>query len=204
MLSPRGRRALWHPEPWIAVLPLFIVVFPHLAWLWEGRKVVAASLFEGVTPSGEFAAWVWLAVALLLIHLGVVLLVVLALGWPRRRRERAPEIDRNPVEPLARWFVYFFALVPAACAVAIAYLTGRLGPLAVLPPLVVLSGLAVVVFAGDQIALYRERMVSSAWLGLLVAPPALVVRRHSGAALEQFHRSAHFAAGQRRRPLLCR
>ena len=61
LLSPTGRRALWHPEPWIAVLPLFVVMFPHLAWLWEGRKVFAASLFEGVTPNGEFAAWVWLA-----------------------------------------------------------------------------------------------------------------------------------------------
>ena len=141
LLSPTGRRALWHPEPWIAVLPLFVVMFPHLAWLWEGRKVFAASLFEGITPNGEFAAWVWLAATLLLIHLGVVLLVVLALGWPRRRKERAPQIDRNPLEPSARWFVYFFALSPVACAVAIAYLTGRLGPLAVLPPLVMLSGL---------------------------------------------------------------
>ena len=39
-------------------------------------------------------------------------------------------------------------------------------------PLVVLSGLAVVVLAGDQVLLYRERLVSSAWLGLLVLPPA--------------------------------
>ena len=29
--------------------------------------------------------------------------------------------------------------------------------------------------AGDQVLLYRERLVSSAWLGLLVAPPVLVV-----------------------------
>ena len=175
LLSPNGRRALWNPEPWIAVLPLLVVVFPHLAWLWEGRKLVIASLFDGAMPGSEFAPWVWLGVTLLLIHLGVVLLVVLALGWPRRRKERAPQIDRNPVEPSARWFIYFFALLPAACAVAIAYASGRLGPLAALPPLVVLSGLAVVTAAGDQIALYRERTVSSAWLGLLVAPPAIVV-----------------------------
>jgi len=40
---------------------------------------------------------------------------------------------------------------------------------------VLLSGLAVVVAGGDQIRIYRERLVSSAWLGLLVLPPALVV-----------------------------
>ena len=91
------------------------------------------------------------------------------------RRERAPEIERNPVEPFARRFVYFFALAPAACAIAIAFASGRLGPLDRVAPLVVLSGLAVVVAAGDQVLLYRERLVSSAWLGLLVAPPVLVV-----------------------------
>jgi len=32
----------------------------------------------------------------------------------------------------------------------------------------------VVVAAGDKVLLYRERLVSSAWLGLLVAPPVLV------------------------------
>jgi hypothetical protein len=36
-----------------------------------------------------------------------------------------------------------------------------------------LSGLAVIVAAGDRVMLYRERLVSSAWLGLLVAPPLL-------------------------------
>ena len=71
--------------------------------------------------------------------------------------------------------VYFFALAPAACAIAIAFASGRLGPLDRVAPLVVLSGLAVVVAAGDRVLLYRERLVSSAWLGLLVAPPVLVV-----------------------------
>jgi hypothetical protein len=41
-------------------------------------------------------------------------------------------------------------------------------------PIVVLSGLAVVLAAGDKILLYRERLVSAAWFGLLFAPPALV------------------------------
>ena len=76
---------------------------------------------------------------------------------------------------MARWFVYFFALLPAASALAIVFASGRLGPLDRIAPLVVLSGLAVVVAAGDQVPLYRERMVSFTWLGLLVAPPVLIV-----------------------------
>ena len=51
----------------------------------------------------------------------------------------------------------------------------RLGPFERIAPLVVLSGLAVVVAAGDRVLLYRERLVSSAWVGLLVLPPVLVV-----------------------------
>jgi hypothetical protein len=76
---------------------------------------------------------------------------------------------------MARLFVYFFALMPAASAIMIVFASGRLGPLDRVAPLVVLSGLAVVVAAGDKVSLYRERMVSSTWFGLLVAPPALIV-----------------------------
>lgn len=170
---PRGRRALFNPEPWIAVALLVIVLFPHAVWLASNRDLVIGG-FSDAVPAGRLSPGTWLCVTLVLAHLGLVLLVALASGWPRRRRERAPEIDRNPVAPLARGYVYFFALTPALAAIVIAYASGRLGPFASLTPLLVLSGLAVVVAAGDSVPLYRERLVSSAWLGLLVAPPALV------------------------------
>ena len=93
-----------------------------------------------------------------------MLLVALASGWPRQRRVRAPEIDRNPVDPLARLFVYVFALAPALAAIVIACSRHGLGPLGRIAPLVVLSGLAVIVAAGDRVRLYRERIVSFAWL----------------------------------------
>jgi len=175
LASARGRRELLNPEPWIAVLPFAIVVFPHTAWLETARDLVVSGFNDSAAAAGKLSPGVWLCIALVLSHLGLGLLVALASGWPRRRRERAPEIDRTPVEPFARWFVYFFALAPAAAAIAIAFASGRLGPLDRVAPLVVLSGLAVVVAAGDQVLLYRERLVSSAWLGLLVAPPVLVV-----------------------------
>jgi hypothetical protein len=108
-------------------------------------------------------------------HLGLALLIIAASGWPRRKRERAPEIDRNPVSSFARTYVYAFALAPAALAIAIALATGRLGPLEPIVPLVLLSGLAVIAAAGNRILLHRERVVSSAWAGLLVAPPILVI-----------------------------
>src|SRR4029077_5948643 len=117
----------------------------------------------------------WLVAMLTGAHLGLLLLVVLGSGWPRKRRDRAPEIDRNPVEPLARWFVYGFAFTPAVVAIVIAVFSRRLGPLYGVAPRVVLSGLAGIVFSCDRVRLYRERITSSAWLGLLVVPPALTV-----------------------------
>ncbi len=46
---------------------------------------------------------------------------------------------------------------------------------AVPEPIVVLSGLAVIVAAGDVIRLYRQRIGALVWLGLLVVPPAVIV-----------------------------
>jgi len=175
LASPRGHAALFKPEPWIALLPFAIVIFPHLAWLKGARDLVVSGLNDSAAAAGTLSPGMWLAIALVATHLGLGLLVAFASGWPRRRHEHAPLIDRNPVEPFARLFVYFFALMPAACALAIVFASGRLGPLDRIAPLVVLSGLAVVVAAGDQVPLYRERMVSFTWLGLLVAPPVLIV-----------------------------
>ena len=173
--TARGRSTIFHPEPWIAALLLYIVIFPHALWLGSERLLVVEGINESIAAAGRLSAGMWLCLALVLTHLGLALLVMLTSGWPRHPRERAPEIDRNPVEPFARIFVYVFAVVPSLMAIAAAFTSARLGPLDRIAPLVVLSGLAVIVAAGDKVLLYRERLASSAWFGLLVAPPVLVV-----------------------------
>ena len=134
---------------------------------WEGSAAMV----------GRLPSWAWLLALLAVSHLGLVLLIVLATGWPRGRRERAraPEIDRAPAAPFGRAYVYVFALAPALTAVAAAAASGRLGPLGDVAPLLVLSGLAVITAAGDRVLLYRERLVSSAWAGILVVPPLIAV-----------------------------
>ena len=57
----------------------------------------------------------------------------------------------------------------------LAVLLGRTAPVGGAAPLVVLSGLAVVVAAGDMIRLYRKRISALVWLGLLLVPPAVIV-----------------------------
>lgn len=173
--SARGREALTHAEPWVSLLPLAIVVFPHAAWLWQERDLVVGGLQDTAAAAGVLPPVLRLLLVLLLSHLGLLLLIALGSGWPRRPRERAPEIDRNPTERLGRMFVYVFALAPALIALAVVSASGLIGPFGRIAPLVLLSGLAVVVLTGDRVLLYRERLVSSAWIGLLVVPPLMVV-----------------------------
>ena len=170
----RTRNAAFHPEPGIAAILLCIVVFPHVIWLIRGASLVIEGIDESAAATGRLSPVVWLCLVLVAVHLGLGLLVTLTSGWPRHPRERAPEVERHPVEPFAQNFVFVFAFAPALMAIVIVALTGRIGPFDRVAPLVVLSGLAVIVAAGDKVLLYRERLVSSAWLVLLVAPPVLV------------------------------
>jgi hypothetical protein len=176
LATARGRRELVNAEPWIAFVLFFIVVAPHAAWLYAERDLVLAAFNESRAAGSGLSPGTWLVVILVASHLGLVLLAALASGWPRKLRERAPEIDRPPAAALGRAYVYVFALMPAACAVALAFAIGTHWPvesLGSLAPLVLLSGLAVIVATGDRVLLYREGLVSSSWLALLVAPPLL-------------------------------
>ena len=101
LITPRGRALLAIPEPWIALLPFAIVVFPHLAWLKDASGLVLSGFAEKDAAAGALSSGLWLLAALVASHLGLGLLVAFASGWPRGWREHAPEIERNPVEPLA-------------------------------------------------------------------------------------------------------
>jgi 4-amino-4-deoxy-L-arabinose transferase-like glycosyltransferase len=178
-VSARSRAQLVYPEPWLALVLFALVIFPHAVWLFHARDFVLSEFETAAGYGGRWTPAVWLGIALVATHLGLALLALLASGFRRRRGERAPEIDRPPVEAFARLYVYFFALAPAAAAIALTFAGDRQwlprAPLGAIAPLVVLSGLALIVAAGDRVLIYRERLVSSAWLGLLIAPPLMVV-----------------------------
>src|SRR5262249_9679025 len=154
-LTPRGRASLLYPEPWIALVLLCIVVFPHALWLSGNRTLVLEGFDESVGGTGWLPPGIWLFAVLILTHLGLALLAMLASGWPRQPRERAPEIDRHPVEPLARAFIYLFAVAPALIALAVVFASNRICPLGRVTPIVVLLGLAVLLTAGEKILSYH-------------------------------------------------
>ena len=181
--TARGRTALEAVEPWIVVIALVVFLFLHLLWLedllWlegmgDSLTPTLERLRDAQAAADNTSLWLRLLTALVLAHAGVVILLVLAAGWPRVRAGPAPPLARAPVAPFAVTLVKVFALVPALLATIFAVIIGQKLPIGGAAPLVVLSGLAIVAAAGDSIALYHQRVLGLAWAGLLVVPALFV------------------------------
>jgi hypothetical protein len=176
--TARGRAILGTIEPWAAGLIVVAVALPHLIWL--GRAGINPLPSLGGLPSlmvadGRAVAWLRLVGWLASVHAGLVVLIVIAGGLRTGPRAAAPAFERDSPPPLAKAFVYYFALVPGLVATALAVVLDTPLAFGSAGPLVVFSGLAVVVAAGDVIHLYRQRIVGVAWLALLLAPPAITL-----------------------------
>jgi hypothetical protein len=175
--TARGRAALNASEPWIVVIGLSAFLFVHILWLegeGDGFAPALARLRDAQAAGGNAALWLRLLLVLVLAHAGLVILLVLAGGWPRVRASLSGPLERPPVAPFAVTFVKVFALVPGLLATIFAVVIGRGTPIGGPAPLVILSGLAVAVVAGDSIALYHQRVLGFAWAGLLLVPALFV------------------------------
>jgi hypothetical protein len=167
----RGRHAVRSAEPWLASIVVVAVLFPHLIWF----DLAGDRLFDLVLPAGTGGSWLGnlsgFAEVLLLSHVGLMLLVGLGTSWRTSGREKVPVFVRSFTSPFGQRFVYFFAVVPALAATLFAGLSGSPTSPGSVAPYAVLSGLAVVVWAGNAIAWPRPRLVAAAWTLLLLAPP---------------------------------
>jgi hypothetical protein len=176
-VTERGRAALGAIEPWIVATALVLFLFVHLLWL-EGSSdslsPILDRLLEAAAIGQNTSAWLRILAALVLAHAGLAILVVLAAGWPRSLAVPAPAIARAAVDPFAATYVKVFALVPVLAATVVAVLIGSAVPVGGVAPLVVLSGLGVVMAAGDSIELYHQRVLGYAWSGLLLVPALFV------------------------------
>jgi hypothetical protein len=176
-LTERGRDAIGSIEPLIAAVIMVGCLFLHLLWL-EGAADSLTPTLDHLRVSGvageNTLAWLWLLTLLLLAHAGLALLVALARGWPRVQTNPTPAILRSAVDPFGKSFVKVFALVPGLLATILAVVLQRPSPIGGTAPLVVLSGLAIVVAAGDSIELYHQRILGFAWSGLLLVPAMFV------------------------------
>jgi hypothetical protein len=163
----RGRRALRSAEPWLASIVIVVVVFPHLLWLDSASANLPLLGVRGSYLTGLFG----FVELVILCEAGLIGLVALAGQWPLRSKQKVPVFARSFTDPFGRRFVYFFALVPAVVAALVAGFFGERQTPGTVAPYLLLSGLAVVVLAGNSIRWHRPRVVASAWLLLLMAPP---------------------------------
>jgi hypothetical protein len=170
------RSALGSYDPVIAAVVAVLIFVPHLLWLShspDGLLRMPAGLRTPAAIVGSFVGWLRGLGLIFAAHAGLLVLVGLVAGWPWPRRDPAPIIVRDPIDPFARQFVYFFALAPAVAGSLLAAIAGVSGPVSGVAPLIVLSGLAVIVAAGDAITLTRQHIVIAAWFGLLLVPPIM-------------------------------
>ena len=172
--SVRGRNAAQKPEPWIAVLLLCIVVFPHVIWFRSGRSLIMEGIDESFTATGRLSPGLWLIFALVLTHLGSRI-IGRTDKWMASPSSRARTGDRSqPRRSVRSHFCVHFRVGAGSdgghgcfcerqtwaawqcCASCGAFGTRGYRR------------------CWRQDFLYRERLVSAAWLGLLVVPPVLV------------------------------
>ena len=102
--------------------------------------------------------------------LGIAILVVLNTRLFSRTPEEAPIIYRPPVEPLARDFVYFFAIAPALAGSLISGLFNLDRVVGGAGLALLMSGLAAIVATGDLVHLRRQRLLRTVWAAAIVAP----------------------------------
>jgi hypothetical protein len=177
-VSARARPLLRSRDLWPAGIAAAVVLIPHLYWAVTTNDEffsVLGRLRAADSVAGNFAAWLRQLVLLMGAHAGLIVLIGVVIGFPRRKHEPAPVILRRPVEPFGRHFIFFFATAPALLATVAGVVVGAPGPVGGIAPLVVLSGLAVVIAAGDAITLSHQRGIIATWFGLLFIPPALAV-----------------------------
>jgi 4-amino-4-deoxy-L-arabinose transferase-like glycosyltransferase len=174
----RGRVVVRTVEPWIALFMMITVTLPHLIWLMRvgsGAPAHFAGLSGLIVADAHALAWLRLVGSLVAAHAGMLVLLVVAGGLRVGPRAPAPAFERDPPPPLAKAFIYYFALTPGLVATALAVVLATPIPFGGAGPLVIFSGLAVVMAAGDVIHLHRQRIVGVAWLVLLAAPLAVTL-----------------------------
>jgi hypothetical protein len=177
-VSASARPMLRAPWLWPAGIVAVALAIPNLYWVATTNDEFLVTLGRLRAPesvAGNFTAGLRQLILLVGAHAGLIVLIGIVIGLPWARPGPAPVIARRPVETFARQFVLFFALVPALLATVAGVVAGSPGPVGGIAPLVVLSGLAVVIAAGDAIALSHQRGVIATWFGLLFIPPALAV-----------------------------
>jgi Dolichyl-phosphate-mannose-protein mannosyltransferase len=175
LATARGRRILTSFDPLFALLVIVVLVLPYIVWLIRADALVLPHWPAVADLSGRALHWAGLLGGLLFAISGIVILVALNSGWFGRNPEEAPIIFRPPVDPVARDFVYFFAIGPLLAGSLISGLFDLDRVVGGAGIALLMTGLAAIVATGDLIHLRRQRVLRSVWAAAIVAPALAVV-----------------------------
>jgi hypothetical protein len=167
--TERGRRTLMSFDPLFALLAIAVLALPYLIWLIRAGVLGIPALPPVAELSDRAMHWVRLVGSLVVAMAAILILVLLNLRL-FSRTEEAPIIYRPPVDPLARNFVYVFAIAPALAGSLISGLFNLDGVVGGSGIALLMSGLAVIVATGDLVHLRRQRLLRSIWVVAIVAP----------------------------------
>lgn len=173
LATRRGREALASLDPLFFALVVLVIALPYALWL--ARSGVALPKPALHDPVGKLKHWGDLIGWMVLALSGTLLLVVVNLRRLNRDPEQAPVIYRPPLDPFARNFVYTLALAPPLLLSFVAALYDLDDVVAGQAVSLLLSGLAVVVAAGDLIFLRRQEVLRMVWLLVVLAPVAFAI-----------------------------
>ncbi len=170
LATARGRRTLMSFDPLFALLVIVVLVLPYLIWLIRADSLALPHWPAIAQLSGRALHWATLVGGLLLATSGILLLVALNSSWFSRNSEEAPIIYRPPVDPLARDFVYFFAVGPALMGSLVSGLFDLDRVAGGAGVALLMSGLAAIVASGDVVLLRRQRLLRLVWTAAIIAP----------------------------------
>lgn len=175
LATPRGRRAIMSLDPLFGVLVILVLALPYVIWVIRADTLHLPHWPAIAELSGRALHWVALVGGLLAALSGVVLLIVLNSGWFGRHPEEAPIIYRPPIDPFARDFVFFFAIAPALLATLISGLFDFDRVVGGAGVALLMSGVAVIVAAGDLVHLRHQQVLRSVWAAAVVAPALAIL-----------------------------
>jgi 4-amino-4-deoxy-L-arabinose transferase-like glycosyltransferase len=175
LASPQGRRTLESFDPLFALLVIVVLVLPYLIWLIRANGVSLPPFPAFSELSARGAQWISLVGGLLLAASGIIILVALNSSPFNRTQDDSPIIYRPPVEPLARDFVYYFAIAPALGASLVSGLFNFDRVAGGTGVTLLMTGLAAIVATGDLVHLRRQRLLRSVWVVIIVAPAFVAV-----------------------------
>lgn len=175
LLNPPARKAASNAAAGMAAITVGCMMLPSIVLIQQYGFGLTPNLsrlrnFEAIDQN--IIAWVKLLVLVAIAHAGAGILIALASNLARTKRIEAAAVTGQPADPFARTFIFYFALAPLLVVTAFAVISGK-SDLSGIPPLLVLSGLAIITAAGETIMLHHQRILSIAWFSLLAVPALL-------------------------------